>query len=117
MCVGRYKELLEDINEDELAGADEVDALVRQFLAGTLPNLEELIDDGDPSEQFLDLQFCGEGSSGAVYIGQDKNTGTEVAVKVINPEDAGATRSEERRGGVCVLACTCVMCGGQNGAK
>mmetsp|Transcript_2784 Transcript_2784/g.3442 ORF Transcript_2784/g.3442 Transcript_2784/m.3442 type:complete len:518 (-) Transcript_2784:64-1617(-) len=44
----------------------------------------EWIDEGDPTEIFINLEKCGEGSSGEVYKGLHKDTKEVTAIKVIS---------------------------------
>mmetsp|Transcript_18108 Transcript_18108/g.28093 ORF Transcript_18108/g.28093 Transcript_18108/m.28093 type:complete len:518 (+) Transcript_18108:57-1610(+) len=44
----------------------------------------EWIDEGDPTEIFINLEKCGEGSSGEVYKGIHKDTKEVTAIKVIS---------------------------------
>jgi Protein kinase domain/P21-Rho-binding domain len=53
-----------------------------------------LITKGDPTTLFFDLKKLGEGASGQVYLGRDKRTGDQLAIKVAPSSDLANLKQE-----------------------
>lgn len=53
-----------------------------------------LISKGDPTTFFFDLKKLGEGASGQVYLGKDKRTGEQLAIKVAPASDLANLKQE-----------------------